>query len=798
MHIWFDLAAREALMLLIITALGAGPASLLGRRFDGFTRVTLAPVLGLSAGICVFTSLLWVVPARSTAWLVPTLALISLGAAAWAFRRRVGRARSTQTGDTLTLTRRVGAHTRARHWHRIGVLPLPLLQLLIVGLAVAGPINYTMHQSASTGPVFYRIVDALGYVAETDGEVHQTLPQAARSLLVSKPSSKALADLSTVYWERYAGGFQEIDATPLEANLDSLVGLGAAQTQAPFLVAILVAGALGMLGALRYFFAGRHRWAPVLGAVLFGGPFFLQLFYDGSQAAIGGLALLAPLVVVGIECLRLPRMANLFLLAILLSGLVAVYPIFVPGVAMGAAVALAVMGIVKAVRGSVFSEIGSDEAGTVTVEAGLRLGEWARGRLRVAGTVLGRIALLAGMVAIFDLVAAERAVRYWNSVLHGGFLAAGLPVYDLSAAVVPGWLLQTRGFYSLGVSGQSATAVALFVIGLPAVFTLAALVASWRVPMAWVVVLLIGIVALQGVYEQMKNSCSYCEDRALLPIVPLAILLLAGAVGSLWASPHVLVKAVSPVLALAVLVSTAGALYKERQLFAATAYALPAATQLLLSRVPHGATVDLEGFNVGGMAPAEQFYTYELASEMTGRRVSLPADFAAHDALAYVGAFPLPGPQFRPGYQYILTRASAVQTGRKVVARDGALALDRREGPLSVTLDYGMVGAPLVRDDPSGRVWIDPTLNKPAQFIVAGGTSASPAFVELRFAVPTPTVAASSASMIQQSAGPGYLDVCVQATGAAPVRTADVQLTPAANVELLAMHVSGGSCSSSY
>lgn len=794
MHVAFALIVRELLMLVVVTALGAGPAALLGPRTGGLVRVALMPVIGLCLGVCIFTSLLWVLPAGATAWLVPGLALGSIVAGLWIARGRRRRALRSRQEKKAALTEERHDAKGSRRWGRLGVVLLPACQIVIISLSVGGPIDYTLHGLSSTGPVFYRVVDALGYVSETDGEEHQTLPQAAHEMATSHPALSSAANLSRVYWERYAHGFQENDATPLEANVNYLVGLGAAETQAPFLVSFIIVGGLGAFATVEYF-TRRRRWAAVLAGVLFGGPFFLQLFFDGSQAALCGVAVLGPLVVLGVESIRTPSLTNLVLFSLLMAGLIGLYPLFVPGVVLAGLLVLVALGLRRVVQRRHVRSPASGEEGAITLGI---MRATHRKMLSRGGSVRRLVAgflLVVVLTAGFNPVALDRALRYWLSVLRGGFLGTGLPVYDLSGAVVPGWLLQTRSFYGLGLAGHSEPAVLILVIGLPAVFIVAAVIAPMRFAAAWVILAIAGIFTLLGIYEQVRNTCSYCEDRSLLPIAPLAIILITLAVVGLGISRVKWQRMAGAGLALAILLATGRALYQERTLFARTGYALPASTNALLNDVPTGATVDLEGFNVGGMAPAEQFYTYELASELTTGHVSLPADIADHDALAYVGTFPLTGPQFRPDYEYVLTRAAAVKTNRLLIARVGALALERRRYGLSVTLDAGMSGAPLVHSDRSGRVWVDPSWTQPIQFIVSGGTNVTPAFVELRFRTTSPSVRASSVAPLQQAAGPGRLDVCVEATGAAPVRTADVRLTPATNIELTAMYVSSGSCS---
>src|SRR5271169_5060109 len=81
MHIWTDIFVRELVMLVVLLALGSGPAAFLGGRFDAAARVAMAPVLGLCLATCVFTTLIWFTAARNTYWLIPVIALVSLAVA---------------------------------------------------------------------------------------------------------------------------------------------------------------------------------------------------------------------------------------------------------------------------------------------------------------------------------------------------------------------------------------------------------------------------------------------------------------------------------------------------------------------------------------------------------------------------------------------------------------------------------------------------------------------------------------------------------------------------------------------
>ena len=146
---------------------------------------------------------------------------------------------------------------------------------------------------------------------------------------------------------------------------------------------------------------------------------------DGSEGAIVGCAVLAPLVALGCEALRCRRPATLVLFALLVAGLQTVYPLFVPAVVVVAAVAIvAVIVIRRVLRGR-----------PEPVEVRAR-DVAARGGRRAGGA--------------FTPVAFVRNLRATGSrLLNGSFSLAGLPAYVLPINVLPGWVLQTREFYDL-------------------------------------------------------------------------------------------------------------------------------------------------------------------------------------------------------------------------------------------------------------------------------------------------------------------------------------------------------------
>jgi hypothetical protein len=308
MHIWLALLAREGGFLLMLALLGAGPAAFLSERFDPAARIAMAPLLGFCVGMSVTSTLIQFWPANTTDWVLVPLLVASVSLAIWRWSTRATRVR---LGLTLT----------------------DAAQLLLVCLAVAGPLTSTLHERHTVGPADYFYTDGVSYVSETDGEMTRSLSDASSAFA----HHRQFANLTQFNWGFRANFPQQLDATALEANVNGIVGLGAADTWDPFLISILVTGGLGVLAAVRYATQSR-TWAAALAGTLFGGPVFLELYYDTYQAAICGLALMIPLIVLGFEAFRGRRVADFVLCALVLSGFLNVYPLFVPLVLLAGAV----------------------------------------------------------------------------------------------------------------------------------------------------------------------------------------------------------------------------------------------------------------------------------------------------------------------------------------------------------------------------------------------------------------------------------------------------------------------------
>lgn len=728
MHIWTDLLVREGALLAVLLALGAGPAALLSERFDAAGRLAIAPILGFCLGTCVATTVLEFEPADETYWILIVLALLSLGVAA---RRTLHSSTSPSWRTRLRLR--------------------DLAQLLVVCIAVAGPLTYTLHQHRTVGPVAYYYTDVDNYVGEQDGAQTTSIGAARRAWTIHSQAGTRFADLTEWSWAFVADFDSNVDAAPLDANVNSLLGLGATDTNSPFLIVLLLAGALGAFAAVRY--ATRSRtWMAVLAGALFGGPLFLELWFDSFQGATVALGLVLPFAILGSEAIRSRRIVDGALLALVLGSLFAVYPLFIPMLALTGAMVLAWLAL------------------------GIRR---AGGHLRpLLRPVVSRIGALVLVAVAIDVVGFTRAVHYYGKILNN---AVPLPRvgWHLPLDVLPGWLAQTREFWympSLGVGGVGQILPGAL---LPLIFVGFIVFGVRRYRPALALVALAGICALVAEYAYAsQQACTYCAERDLLPLAPIVTVLLALGLAAVLAMPRRWARLIGILGVGLVVIGVGDRARVELTRFTNGSYFLDSANRSVLTHLPqHARAVELEGYGQTLSAQAEQPLVYHLANEHLRGRVSITFSSDLNNAIQYLDFGPVlpPGPEFHANYDYVLTRFAEVKTTREMIARSGAIALERRTQPLDVTPVSGL-DAPLARLDSSGTAWVQPWL--PLQLYVVGRT-AGRVWTRLTFATDEPvTVPPQSGVRVRQQGS--TLIACVLATGSPPVRSASLQFAAAA------------------
>jgi len=737
MHIWTALVAREAALLTILALLGAGPASLLSEHFDAAMRIALAPVLGFCLGTCIATTVIEFAPARDTYWMLIPLALVSAGVAA----ARTVRGRSARSG----------AGAAIRPWR--ARLPVrDIVALIVVALAVAGPLTYTLHEHRTTGPAVYGYTDVDNYVAEPDAA--QTLSlAAARTAFERHHEPDTIANYTRFWWTWVAHLDSNLDAAPIYANADALLGLGGSDTYAPFLIVLLLAGALGAFSAVRYF-AGRRTVMAVLAGGLFGGSFFLELWFDSFQAAIAALGLVLPFAILATEALRARHRADLALIALVLATLLTVYPLFIPLLAGTAALMLVARAVAIRRRGGALG-------------APARQLAWS-------------IAAVVALTVAFDAVGFARDLTYYREIL-GNTLALPRVGFHLGVDVLPGWLAQTREFWNM--PSLASGGLKQFVIGavLPLVFLGFMVAGLRRYRPALALVALAGVCAIVAEYSYASRSaCTYCAERNLLPLGPIVGVLVALGLCALLAMPARWAKLVAIAGAILVVGAVAQRARIELTRFSDASYFLDSADRSVLSRLPGGGGhVLVEGFGASTYAQAEQPLVYHLVNERSGGRASIILGSNAADALEYIdfGNVEPPGPAFDPAYAYVLTRFGGVATNRRVIARSGGIALERRAEPLDVT-PYAGLAVPLERLDQAGLPSVQPQSR--LKLYVTGHDGGRPAWVRLTFSGASPiTVPRQSGVRARTSAAGRSMTACLRATGTAPIRRASIRITAA-------------------
>ncbi len=729
MHIWTDLLAREGALLIALLALGAAPAAFLSERFDAAGRLALAPILGFCLGTCLATTVLEFVPADQTYWMLVPVALLSVGFAAW---------------RTLRSRNRIGWRTR---------LPVrDIVQLLVVCVAVTGPLSYTLHAHHTVGPAAYTYTDVDNYVGEEDGAQTASIAEARHAWTRAQQTGVPFADLTQWDWSFFASFNANPNSAPLDANMNALLGLGATDTNAAFMIVMLLVGALGAFATVRYA-TGSHTWMAALAGALFGGPMFLELWFDTFQAAIIALGLLMPFAILGSETLRSRRVANPILFALVLACFLTVYPVLAP--ILIAACALVVGWLAFAIR--------RDEGSL-------------RPLARPAAISMG---ILVVLVIILDNIGFLHVLDYYRKLLNN---TVPLPrvSWHLPIQVLPGWLLQTREFWympSLGVGGLKQIVLGAL---LPLVFVAFIAVGLRRHRTALALVALAGICALVAEYSyNSRNACTYCAERDLLPLAPIAVVLLTLGLATALAMPRRWARVAGAVGAMLVVIVVGQRSRVELTRFSDGSYFLDSANRSLLTYLPRDVrALQLEGYSGSVAAQSEQPLVYYLADERLPRRVSISLGSDTNNAIEYLdfGVIQSPGPAFRPDYNYVLTRLAGIRTDRRVVARSEGIALEERTQPVDVMI-YSGVEVPLARLDRSGTAWVHP--ESPLQMYVVGASDAH-LWVRLTFyaqqqiSIPPQT----GVSALQRG---NTLVACVPTTGSAPVRDASLRLNvPAA------------------
>ena len=723
------LLVMEAGVILFAGLLGSGLAVLIPGRVPAAARIALAPAMGLAVGFpLTFAASQFVsMSVGAYALLIP---LTVLSAAFAVVRvRRAGRPEAP-----------------------------PRSHLLCLALALAIPLSLfsaPLIDQRSLGPVSYQVSDAANYAAFNDRLEENTWGDEHSGL---SPADDRLAH------QLLTGPlFQGTGTFPLGAALNAVYGWAALDSQSALMIALLGIGALGCFGLVLT--ATRSAWAGLAAALLYAGPVNYQLFVDGSQAALAGLALLGPLAVVGSRLLREPIRAGA-LLGVLMGGILTVYTAFVPVVALSVGLGLAIHLLrerrIESLRAAAIAS--GVAVAVVCVLAALPLVKNVEYAKAVSDGLLEKRADLATWdePVAFTEFGEREEVQPEKEIF---------PPFDVPAETVPAWLAQSRERFDLpALSAVTPVDGAVTVVLLPALAILLAALGVWRFR-AWAFLLLPAAVSLVLAYYGFEGQdCSYCGGRALLAITP--ILAVFASFGLVAGAALIRARAVprgAGVAAVAGLILIAFALANDRALaerLVDSGYMLRGEAREVSDAA--SGEVLLEGTGVGH--PATSFFESnvlpQLLRQSTGESPLL--DWQGLAIALFPEQYP-PGLIENPDYRLVFTRLAGISGDRRVVAEDGPYALEERAAPLDVTVVNGVV-ADIAQRDPSGQAWVTGPVT-----VLLADSERRPAEVVLGLAGP----AAKSLRL----EGPGEIVhegdralVCVPAPGGAAVRRVDVPL----------------------
>jgi hypothetical protein len=728
------LLVRELAILAIATAFGAGFMALVHRDDLAGWRVALAPSAGLAVGSGILLSVNLLVPLRHAFWFVVLPAAII----------------------SALLIRRSGLR-RPPGRELVGVATV---------LAVAlGSGSYAMVQRDTPGPVGYGIFDATGYVTFTQGYERHT--SADPLLDVNLEGNAAGSGVKPIDWgqpwnlaERYGWAYrwQHTGALTVAASASG-VGGWAAWTMVGAMVAVLIAiGSLGSYGMAGYFGAGPI--ARTLAGVMYAGPLVLVAGINGSIGLLAGLATLPALLVAVIAGLEHPTKRTALIAGALVGGLQSIYPEMLPALIGGIVIAVLLRFCVPVVR--------------------------RRARPNSLMPALRVLPLAIGAGLLVGLRAVPWTWQYLVDDHYSEFRASLVP-YNMVAKYVPGWLYQTREFYSfafLSPSGKLQTLVGVILPLALILISAAALAYSQRA--RWLGGILLAII-VQAWWAKTSFGCAYCAERSLLIAAPLLPALLATGVSLLMARGGGVRDAVLVLTSLAAVAMASTAIATQQRVREGMVVVPTTLEPAVRDAGRLHRTTLLEGF---GSMPYSSWLlgptSYEALTDRVPR-VSIVPTYDEWGGMAYFGVrHDLDNPAWTPAYETVVTRFGSVRfPGRTLVASHPPYFIQRRARPFDVTIASGVASDQPDRD-PGGVAWVQPVLQQlgktqqPLSFWVAAQSS-QPAFLRLRLEGP-PGLSVKRidglGNIRSREPKPGTLDICAPVRGTAATRRAVVRVAP--------------------
>jgi hypothetical protein len=379
--------------------------------------------------------------------------------------------------------------------------------------------------------------------------------------------------------------------------------------------------------------------------------------------------------------------------------------------------------------------------------------------------VLGGVIVLA---LVLSPIATARTATYWHDILKTHFaISAGLPKFHLPVSVLPSYVLQTQEFYFLPPvlhSGlQHVVTGGLAPLGLLAVVGFG----MWRFPWTLVLVPVAGAAALLAIYYEQKYSCSYCVQRSLLPVGPLAAVAVGVGLGALWSMREQWLRILAVVAGVCTVVVVGHLTSVEIRRANDGAGMSPHQLRALLPAVQKArGPIYFEAIGQTFQAPLDMPVTYHTVNEASSQRMAISTEANDFNGLAYLGGARPTGQEYTPNFDWVLTRIASVHTDRQLVARDGPFALERRRSPFDITVTSG-VAVDDERYDSQGIPWVF----APLDFWVSAESS-RPAWAVISFQGPAASKARvrrpASARIVSRSAD--SLTVCMPTPSRAALR----------------------------
>jgi hypothetical protein len=372
----------------------------------------------------------------------------------------------------------------------------------------------------------------------------------------------------------------------------------------------------------------------------------------------------------------------------------------------------------------------------------------------------------------FTPVSFERNVRYWHAVLAGHLSYAGLPAYDLPTGLLPSWLLQTRWLSVLPQSLSAGDLVPSLVA--PLVMLAAIAFAVRRRPALLAAGAVLGVAAVLSYETMSRYQCSYCVDRNLLIVSPLATTLLAVGLALLAASDRISRRVTALGVGLLTLAAVGSQARDVGLVLKNASYMFEPQARAAIEHLPRipPLGVAMEGFGQTPKAALEDPIVYAAVRYAIDAEPSLPTETSDYQGLQYIGGARHDGTQFSPAYRYVLTRIAGVETGRKTIYRNGPIAVQERLARLDALVTSGVQTA-FARADPTGQAWIE----GPLTLWVSGTHTRERVWVDVETEVTSSAQVAKSPGMRVRRVG-SRLSVCVPAIGTGPLRRVMIGFQP--------------------